>query len=264
MSRIVYWMMLLVMVGSVINATAGEVETGTVTGILKIKQGGPMAGGTVFFFKESTGPAPSIDRYWRIPDETATIDSEGKFTANLVAGTYYFGAIKRASGSEFGPPREGDYFLSVTDGKGKPRKFVVKSGGTVNVGTIADAVPHKQSNVKDQQGITAIEGAVTDLDGKPVEGIIVFAFTMPGMVGKPLFVSDRTGNDGKYVLRLQSGGTYYLRAREVYGGGAPKTGEFMGGLGKGEAAKVVVKTGETIAGIDLKGSRFEGRGPKKE
>ena len=241
-------------------ACADELKTGALTGQMKVKGGGPLANGQVFLFRKTSGPPPSPDRYWRVPDEVVTTDGEGRFTVQLLEGSYYLGASKRPAGREIGPLRDGDYYLPSDIQGGKVWEFAVKSGKTTKAGIIAEIVPYRKDANKGDAPLTAIEGVVTDADGKPVERVMVFAFVSPGMIGKPLYVSERSGKDGRYVLRVHSGGTYYLKARDLYGGGAPKPGEFMGGYGKTEATPVVVKTGETVKGIDLWGVRFEGRG----
>ncbi|GFE56432.1 hypothetical protein AOG1_03110 [Geobacter sp. AOG1] len=244
-------------------AFAEDVRTGTITGKMMVKNGGPLANGVVFFFNEASGPPPSPEKYWRVPDEIVGTDAGGNFKAVLVEGKYYLGASKRKSGQEVGPPQEGDYFLPAMEEKGIPKTFRVDKGKATDVGTIAEAVPFAKTTVKTSNGITAIEGTITDADGKPLERAMVFAFLTPAMVGKPLFVSERTGKDGKYLLRVNQGGNYYLKIRDVYGGGAPKVGEIMGGYGQDKPVPVTAKTGTTVKGIDIKGIRFLGRGPNQ-
>ncbi|WP_298268758.1 carboxypeptidase-like regulatory domain-containing protein [Geobacter sp.] len=265
MSRIALILFLvLVQLCAGVSARADEVRTGTLTGQFKIKGDGPLADGQVFLFRKSSGPPPWPGRYWRVPDEIVTTDGEGRFTAQLIEGTYYMGAGKRPAGKGIGPLRDGDYYLPSEDRTGKMWEFTVKGGETTTAGTIASVILYKRDAAREEGSLTAIGGTVTDAGGKPVEGIMVFAFVTPGMVGKPLYVSERTGKDGRYLLRVHSGGTYYLKARDLYGGGAPKAGEFVGGHGKTEAAPVVVKSGETVKGIDFWGVRFEGRGPGRK
>lgn len=243
-------------------ATAQEIKTGAVTGTIMLKGAGPMAGGLVFLFNDASGPPPSPDRYWRVPDEIVPTNHEGKFTAELVAGRYYLGAIKRQSGQRIGPPEEGDFFFTSTDKGGKPKAYSIKKGETLDIGVVADAVPFKKSPAT--AGVTAIEGVVLGVDGKPVDGALVFAFLTPAMVGKPLFVSERTGKDGRYILRVHEGGKYYLKVRDVYGGGPPEAGNVIGGHGEKEPVGVVVKSGDAAKAIDITVIRFPGRGPKQE
>ncbi len=257
------WVILVVLI-SAITASAKDAEKGRITGTMMLQKGGPMANGTVFLFKDSSGPPPIPERYWRVPDEIVSADAAGKFSAEVLEGTYYLGATKRISGNELGALNDGDYFLINRDEKGNPKSYVVKGGETTDVGTISSVVPFNRAKYMKQEGITVIEGTVTDASGKPVERALVFAFVSPTMVGKPLFVSDRTGKDGKFFLRVDKGGMYYLKSREVYGGGAPKVGEIIGGYGERKAEPVKVETGRTVKGIDLKVIRFKGRGPMKQ
>ncbi|KAF0217380.1 MAG: hypothetical protein FD174_3346 [Geobacteraceae bacterium] len=241
---------------------AEDVKVGTVSGQLMIKGGGPMSGGMVFLYNIATGPPPSSDKYWRVPDFVAETDDKGRFSVELLEGKYCLGAIKREAKKLIGPPIEGDYLFISRDEKGTPREYVIKKGEKLDVGVIAEAVPYKRSVVK--EGITAIEGYVQDADGKPVEGVLVFAFVTPTIVGKPLFVSDKTAKDGKYILRVHAGGNYYLKTRNVYGGGPPLSGEIVDSYGEQAPVapvEVRVKTGEIVKGINLKGVKFPGRGP---
>lgn len=245
-------------------------KVGTLSGQLMIKDDGPMGEGMVFLYNAETGPPPSRDKYWRVPDFVAEIDAKGRFNVELLEGKYCLGAIKRLAAKQIGPPAEGDYFLISRDENGSPKVYAVKTGEKRDIGIIAEAVPFKKPVATG--GITAVEGNVMDAEGKPVEGALVFAFVTPNIVGKPMFVSDRSAKDGTYRLRVHEGGTYYLKTRNVYGGGPPLSGEVVdiygerGQVARGQVAPVVVtvKTGETVKGINLKGIPFPGRGPNAQ
>lgn len=225
-----------------------EVNTGTVTGLIVVKGKGPMTGGTVFFFNEASGPPPLHTKYWRVPTDAFRVDENGRFNAILLEGKYYMGAIKRLSGEPLGPPQDGDFFFISQDEKGNPKAFAVKKNEIVDMGT-SEALPFSRETLV-KEGITSIEGATLNEKGNPVEGIIVFAFSTPTMVGRPLFVSDRADKDGKYLLRLSGGGTYYLKARVNYGGGPPSASQLMGIYRDGRP--ITIKTGETKKGVDIK------------
>lgn len=251
----------LVSIGSIVMAD--EISTGTVTGTVLVKEGVPLDSGVVYFFNQASGPPPSSDRYWRVPDEVVTTDAHGKFTAKLVEGKYYVGAIKRlkGDGQEIGPPRDGDLFLPLNNENNMPKLLSLQEGKTVNLGNITGVIRFMKKQLP--EGITGIAGKITDQQGKPLDGVIVFAFTTPAMVGKPLFVSEPTGKDGKYLLTVHQGGTYYLKVRNVYGGGAMKAGDIVGSYGQDRPAAVEVKTGNIVKGIAIKGIHFPGQGPKK-
>lgn len=242
---------------------AEDMNTGTISGQLMIKDGAPMSGGLVFLFSVQK-PLPSYDKYWRIPDFVIKMDDKGSFKADVLTGTYCLGAIKRAGmKTQIGPPVEGDYFFISQDGKGSPKKYTVQEGKTLDIGVIAEALPYKKSVVK--EGITAIEGHVFDTDGSPVEGAIVFASLTQTIIGKPLFASEKTAKDGKYLLRVHEGGVYYLITRNVYGGGPPMAGEVLSTHSEKSSEldliKITVNTGEIKREVDLKGKKFAGRGP---
>jgi len=238
----------------------GAVKKGTLSGQVVLDGGGPVRDGMVFFFNASEGPAPSSTHYWRVPSEAFRIDTNGRFTAELMEGSYYMGAMRKASGGLFGPPADGDLFFISQDEQGKPRLHTVKKQETRDLG-ILGATPFRRSQLA-KEGTTSVEGTVKDASGRPVEGVLVFAFVTQSMVGRPFFVSDKTDAEGRYLMRVNEGGKYFLRVRDNYGGGPPAAGERMGVYGEREP--VTLKTGEHLKGIDITAMKFPGRGPKKE
>ena len=223
-----------------------EVHTGTISGQILVKGDGPMKGGTVFFFNKKLGPPPSHNRYWRVPTHGMRVDQNGKFRVALPVGNYYMGASQKLSGEHLGPPLEGDLFFMSKDEKGNPKVHVISKNVNLDLGIIAEAEPFSTKNFV-KEGVTSIEGAILDSQGNPVEGIVVFAFTSPVMMGRPLFISGRTDKDGLYVLRFHKGGKYYLRARVNYGGGPPSPDQVMGMYEK----PLTIDTGESKKGIDI-------------
>ncbi len=223
-----------------------EVTTGKISGQLMIKGGGPMAGGVVHFFSDNAGPPPTPEKYWRVPDHIALIEDDGRFSVELPMGNYYIGATMKVNGEEVGPPQEGDYFFTSRDKEGKQMLHEVKAGDKIDFGSIPGGIPFM---LEMAEGITGVEGTISNKDGEPVEGAIVFAYKTDTMTGPPLFVSERTGSDGKYLLRVNKGGKYYLRVRDVYGGGPPHGGALISGY---RAIAVSLKQGTIITGIDIK------------
>ena len=241
----------LLLLATVTAAGAEELRSATVTGRVAAKSGAPMAEAYVYIFNDALGPPPSPNKYWRLPDEITQADQNGQFTAHLPYGTYYLGAIKRINGKDVGPPVAGDIFLNSTNEQGTIRKYLFNKE-RIDIGLIDQGQPYSPEPVAKLEGITGIEGKVVNADGKPAEGVSVFAYTSPKMIGRPLFTSDRTGPDGRFLLRVAKGGNYYLRARDGYGGGPPK--QAGGGIDRPahiESPAATVAQGQIIKGIRL-------------
>lgn len=235
-----------------ICSVAGAASNGILSGRWITKDMGPMTGAQVLLFNASNGPAPSSNKFLRIPDAGVAVDSEGKFSAEVPAGKYYLVMRKRINPDSAGPPDDGDpqYYARLKNGS--PKTYLIKAGKTTDVGTITIAVPYSREKTVAIAGMTGIKGAVTDEQSQPVSGIRVFAYASPRMLGRPLFASDETGADGKYFLNVVGKGNYYLKARTHYGGGKPADGEFLGAYGKpGIPEAVDVETGKIREGIDF-------------
>lgn len=248
---------------TVVTSFAEDNKPGSISGRVMVTDSVPMANAQVFIFADTSGAPPSFDRYWRVPDEVVPADSDGRFKAVLTGGNYYLGAIKRQSGDEIGPLQEGDLFLPFMD-NGKSIIYHVTNGSAADIGNVTGAKLFTKSLLKTGDGVTAIEGKVMDSSGKPVENALVFAFLTPGMRGKPLFISEKTNRDGKYLLRVNKGGSYYLKIRNSYGGGAMRSGEIMGSYGEEEPLPVAIATGETVRGIDIIGTSFSRQTPERK
>jgi len=239
-------LLIALIIVSVCPVSAGDSRTGRISGKIMMKDGGPLTGGIVNFYNEKSGSPPAPDRYWRVPDLIADIDEDGGFNADLEEGSYYIGALQQISGGNVGPPEEGDYFFISKERDGRPRIYSVKEGVSREIGVLAEAVPF---HAFPADVISGIEGTILNAEGKPAKGTIVFAFATPEMVGQALFVSNRTGKDGKYVLRVHRGGTYYLAVRDVHGGGPPEGGMVISGH---STIPAKVKEGEVTKGLDIK------------
>jgi hypothetical protein len=236
-------------------------KSGTITGRVLAKGGVPLSWGEVMFYDVSAGPPPRPDLYERTPDISKSLDADGRFKVTVPPGKYYLGAVKRMSGERFGPPREGDYVLKAVDDKGKPLLFDVKAGAELNVGKLPEAVPVDAKDLAKRAMTTGIQGVVVDVDGNPISDAVVLAFVTPSLKGRPIFISDTSGIDGIYHLRLTEG-TYYLRVRNSSASGPPEPGQIVGHYGDGSPEAVTVKTGEIKSGIDFRVVLFGGRGPR--
>jgi len=136
---------------------------------------------------------------------------------------------------------------------------MIEKGKNLNVGVISEAVIFRREIPED---VTGISGKILDLSGNPVNRAIVFAYFTETMTGLPPFTSYRTGKDGNYFISVSRGGKYYLRVRDVYGGGPPVSGAVMGAYGEEKPAPVIVHKGQITERVDIKVIRHLERGPK--
>ena len=175
--------------------------------------------------------------------------AEGDFSVALPPGKYFFVVRKREGGEAVGPVRTGDYHsevigpVTVRGGESIVRDVVAlrKLGETKD---LASTTPAPTS--------TGISGVITDSDGKPVKDARLHAYTYPQMSERPKYVSEATGADGRYVLFFPEGGTFYLAARNRFGG-PPKIGELYGRYDDGtvEPSAIHVKNDEIIGNVDI-------------
>lgn len=233
---------------------AGNVKDGTVTGRLTFPGGLTAADSPVFFFNGDTGPPPFPDLYWRIPNRTVTANSDGVFRADLPEGHYYIGTVKRNPDRQQGTPR-GDEFIHLSiDSGGRPKPVDISAGGVKDLGIIA-LQQHAAVRHPAEDRITSVEGVISDESERPVAGYVVYAYVDRKLRGDPLFVSDSTGNDGSFLLRVSGEGTYYLQVRDMRNGRSQKIKNRPD-----ENVEVRVRTGEIVKGLDIMVAGF----PKKD
>ena len=92
-----------------------------------------------------------------------------------------------------------------------------------------------------------------DADGQAVEGIRVHIYDHIQMSERPKYVSERTGPDGKFFVPVKRGGTYYIAARDRFGG-PPQIGDLYGRYDEGtvDPSGVVVRKGEVTGPIEIR------------
>jgi hypothetical protein len=146
---------------------------------------------------------------------------KGTFRATLPPGRYWLLARKRLRGGQFGPIETGDYFNYY---HGNPVTVAAGEVREVKIETIT-----RLSMLEDDPNATfvGVRGRIVDAAGKPVARLHVFAYRDPEMTGTPEFFSAPTGAEGKFDLSLPEGGTFYLLARQEFGGPAGE-GELYG------------------------------------
>jgi hypothetical protein len=175
------------------------------------------------------------------------LGSDGRFEVELPPGDYIFVLRQRSDGEESGPVREGDLKsepMRVTVEPGKPLDFQINA--FVKTGN------QKETFGPATEMTTVITGKITDAEGNPMEGLRAHAYDHVQMSERPKFVSARTGPDGVYTLQMPKGGTYYLCARDKYGG-PPKVGDLYGRYDKGsvEPSGVIISDGQKLDTVDI-------------
>ena len=240
------------------------------------------SGGIVSFFNTKKGIPPLVADMHRIPDMVGRMSPDGRFAAKLLPGSYYMGALITDPGRGPGPPREGEKFYFARDDKGNLREFTIGIKEEKDVGQVVGALPDTFPPVTN---LVTIEGRLLMEAGHPFKGGIVLVKTDMNSA-RPDYVSQRTGEDGRFKLQLPVDTPYYLLGRErsvgrpvpgsyvgTYGsssaisqGGALPIGNVRPGqpasgrpevpgveLGPGKElpATVVGKAGETLTGIDI-------------
>jgi len=237
-----------------------EIKKGTVTGKVLLKDGKPLAWGQIMFFDYLTGPPPVPSKYERTPDISKTLDAEGRFRIEVPEGRYYIGAIKRLSEDRLGPPQEGDFIFRSLDDRGRPVEYTIQANKVLDVGTFTGAFQITDKELGERRITTALKGTILNQEWLPVADAVVIAFTEPYLGKKPLFASNKSDKDGKYILPLTEG-TYYLRVRNSFAAGPPEPGQIVGYYGEGTPVPVSIKDCEVIEGIDFQVVVFHGRGP---
>ena len=99
---------------------------------------------------------------------------------------------------------------------------------------------------------TGLSGRILDSDGNPVEGARIHVYDHVQMSERPKFVSEQSAPDGSYLIYLPKGGTYYLAARDKFGG-PPKLGDLYGRYDQGtiEPSAVVIVDKKILKNVDI-------------
>lgn len=234
----------------------GERSAALISGQVMIDDKTPMPYGVVLLYDGRIGPPPALGRYWRVPDLITSLGKEGRFSLEVMAGTYYLQVAQKSPGGEVGPAVEKEYLYFHGDVDGNALPLVVGGSDRVNLGQLK-AFLWSPDMVKRDKGITSVEGVVVDTEGKPVEKAVVLAYYNPEGSGRPVFVSDRTDKKGRYQLRTNDAGTFYLKVRSVVGGGKPSRGEYLNTTKEFTPVAVTLKKNERVQGVTLKVMKFE-------
>jgi hypothetical protein len=204
---------------------------GTLSGQVVTEDGKPVPGGVVSFFDSKKGLPPLIANMHRIPDMVGRMGSDGSFSIKLLPGSYHMGALLITDpGRGPGPPKEGEMFYFARDEKGNLREFTLGIKEVKDAGQVIGALPGTFPVVKN---LFTVKGRLLKDDGEPYAGgVVLVKSDMKNQ--RPDFISQRTGDDGQYVLQLPPDTTYYFLGRER-AVGRPVPGTYVGTYGSKSA-----------------------------
>lgn len=199
---------------------------GILKGELQV-EGRPLPNAVISFFNTQEGPPPDTGTARRVPDRVERTDPDGKFSVELLPGSYFVGALIRDADKGPGPPRPGEKFFFARDGQGNLRTFDLKAGQTTEAGPITGIAP---AGFKEFNNYMTIRGTVREVDGKPLAGVIVTLNDNMNSA-RPRFISGKTSADGTYEVKVPPG-KYYVVAHESIRGGRPTPGSKIGMYGR--------------------------------
>jgi hypothetical protein len=200
----------------------------------------PLEESYLYIYKEG------MDLYGPAFARSEATSADGSFSLNLPEGDYIAVARKRQGEETVGPVVAGDHrseFIKLQVREGMVTQSFI---APIKVGD------ERRLSAEAATGNTGISGIITDADGQPVAGARVQVYDHVQMSERPKYVSSQTGPDGQYLLYLPEGGTYYIAARDKFGG-PPKLGDLYGRYDQGtiEPSAVIVRQGEILQNVDI-------------
>lgn len=170
---------------------------------------------------------------------------KGRFRLRLPEGDYYLLARKRLAGGRYGPVAIGDYFNFYY---GNPVHLAQGTVRTIHLETITRLSNLEQG--EDELPFQGVRGQVFGPDGAPVAHLYVFAYRDPAMTGTPDFFSGATDADGHFELRLPPQGSFYLLARQSFGGPAAE-GELYGKYARNNEHRIELTEKSPVREVDI-------------
>lgn len=204
--------------------------------------GQPRADVVIFAYTDLSSRLKGMGYAMSVPS-----DQDGRFSLPLPAGTYYLLArLRQQGGMVTGPLRAGDFI-----GYAEQNPVQVANDRMVELSIPLLEVPEKVDRLADSLfGGTSLKGRIVTRDGRPVSGARAILYNEAQMLNRPLYVSQPSDEDGRFVISFPLGGTYYLAARQQLGG-APAPGELYGTYDATPDHSLTVTTGDHRDGLEL-------------
>jgi len=212
--------------------------------------GNPLAGSYVNIYPDAVTNLLGPSKFMSVPTDEA-----GDFQLEVPSGVYYVVARKRLSGQPTGPLSPGDYYSEhqrlVT--KVEEGKIVVVELPVVEM----KAPMFFNSRQTDKETTTGIKGVLVDQAGQPVRGGFAMAYVNPEMKRLPDYISTLSDEQGRFILYLPEGGTYFLGAR-IQAWDMPTHGEPYGIYGGETPEPVKVSTNSFVEKVLIQLAPFQG------
>jgi hypothetical protein len=223
-------------------------SSGALTGVATL-EGRPVEGVQVQLYLDAEG-AFRGSGYAAAPPT----DERGAFAFDyLPESAYYVVARKRSAGAGPGPLGEGDLYGYFVDNPVR-----VRSGTAARIAfeLVSKGRDTGSADGRPRPSGTRIAGRITDAAGAVVPGVYAFAYEEKVMAHKrPAFISPPVDAEGRYVINLSRGGTFYVGARSAYGD-SPGRGEWYGRYDGTPDHAVAVEAGAAMKGIDIRVERI--------
>lgn len=221
----------------------GSAGFGALRGVVRF-EGAPVDGAVVnLYLDEEEGLRGPGFR------QSAPTGPDGAYALEEVPeGRYFLVARRRRGGGGFGPVREGDlYGIALAS----PVAVEERRETVVDVHLVRKERDDDPNAELLAGSGTGLRGTVRDPEGRPVEGVYVFAYRnrIVGH-GMPDFLTLPTGPDGSFALSLGTGGLFYVGARER-SGGSPAPGEHFGFYEGSPDHGIAVPRGRVVDGVEI-------------
>ncbi len=207
-----------------------------------LNEGMPVPGAVVAVFLDADGEFHGLPYA-----ESGPSDDNGQFFLNVQAGRYFILARSRTRGGPYqGPLLKGDLAGFYPH---NPVILRTGQGAILDIPMVAVNRPRGEGSLAHGEAII-VEGKVRAVTGEAVAGVRVVLYSIPEMLGRPVFISSPSDESGSYRLEVSRDGRFYAAARSVIGR-PPETGELMGFYDGTEDHSLVLQMGDRLEGVDI-------------
>jgi hypothetical protein len=192
-----------------------------------------------------------VSNNFKGPAEYVFPSAKGKFKLRLPEGEFYLLARKRKKGGLYGPMEKDDIFNYYYDNPVKVEKGILKA---VDIECIT-----RLDLLEAPMGDSALRGItvhVKEEQGKPLKGVYLLVYTNAEMTGRPDYISERSDEEGKIFLELNTPGRYYTIIRSTLGGPA-RNGDYYSKYTKDDSS-VTLTEDNMYKEIEFKAKIFTG------